>query len=98
MRDVFREPFAVHSVSDTLLGKTAKTPTERGSLDPQMSRRRTRPQRSKTISATGVSGQKGVNLIERIVLDMESLWTPTGANEVVIDRYIELFDPTTRKP
>jgi hypothetical protein len=45
-----------------------------------------------------VSGQKGVNLIERVVLDMESLWTPTGANEVGIDGYIELFDPATRKP
>jgi uncharacterized protein DUF4365 len=63
-----------------------------------MPRRPTRPQRSKTISATGVSGQKGVNLIERVVLDMESLWTPTGANEVGIDGYIELFDPATRKP
>jgi len=39
-----------------------------------------------------------VNLIERVVLDMESSWTPTGALEVGIEGYIELFDPATRKP
>jgi hypothetical protein len=33
-----------------------------------------------------------VNLIEGIVLDMESRWTPSGPNEVGIDGYIELFD------
>jgi hypothetical protein len=59
---------------------------------------RPRRQRSKTLSGTGVTGQKGVNLIERVVLDMESIWTPTGALEVGIDGYIELFDPVTRKP
>jgi len=63
-----------------------------------MARRPRRRHRSKTISGTGVTGQKGVNLIERIVLDMESLWTPTGSLEVGIDGYIELFDPETRKP
>jgi len=63
-----------------------------------MARRPRRRHRSKTISGTGVTGQKGVNLIERVVLDMESLWTPTGALEVGIDGYIELFDPETRKP
>jgi hypothetical protein len=45
-----------------------------------------------------VTGQKGINLIERIVLDMASRWTPSGPNEVGIDGYIELFDPVTRKP
>lgn len=45
-----------------------------------------------------MTGQKGINLIERIVLDMESHWTPSGANEVGIDGYIELFDAATRKP
>jgi hypothetical protein len=59
-------------------------------------RRRAQP-RNKTISGTGVTGQKGINLIERVVLDMESRWTPSGPNEVGIDGYIELFDPTTRK-
>src|SRR3954469_20779924 len=51
----------------------------------------------KTISGTGVTGQRGVNLIEGIVLDMESRWTPSGPNEVGIDGYIELFDPASRK-
>jgi Domain of unknown function (DUF4365) len=59
-------------------------------------RKRAQP-RPKTISATGVTGQKGINLIERVVLDMESHWTPSGPNEVGIDGYIELFDPSSRK-
>jgi len=63
-----------------------------------MARRLRRRHRPKTISGTAVTGQKGVNLIERVVLDMESSWTPTGALEVGIDGYIELFDPATRKP
>lgn len=62
-----------------------------------MASRRRRP-RSKTISGTGVTGQKGINLIERVVLDMDSRWTPSGPNEVGIDGYIELFDSATRKP
>ena len=64
-----------------------------------MATRRRRPHlRHKNISRTGVTGQKGVNLIERVVLDMESLWTPSGANEIGIDGYVELFDPATRTP
>ena len=63
-----------------------------------MARRPRRRHRPKTVSRTGVTGQKGVNLIERVVLDMESSWTPTGALEVGIDGYIELFDPAARKP
>ena len=55
-----------------------------------MARRLRRRHRPKTISGTAVTGQKGVNLIERVVLDMESSWTPTGALEVGIDGYIEL--------
>ena len=63
-----------------------------------MSRTRHTPSpRHKTVSRTGVIGQKGVNLIERIVLDMESRWTPSGPNEVGIDGYVELFDPATHK-
>ena len=63
-----------------------------------MSPRRAATPRPKTISAEGVLGQKGINLIERIVLDMGSQWTPSGPNEVGIDGYIEFFDPSTRKP
>jgi hypothetical protein len=62
-----------------------------------MATRRRSSRRPKTISAQGVTGQKGVNLIERVVLDMESRWTPSGPNEVGIDGYIELFDPGSRK-
>ena len=50
----------------------------------------------KTISSQGLLGQKGINLVERVVLDMGSRWTPAGPNEVGIDGYIELFDPSSR--
>ncbi len=52
--------------------------------------------RPKTISAQGLAGQKGVNLIEGVLLKMGSRWTESGANEVGIDGYIELFDPGSR--
>jgi Domain of unknown function (DUF4365) len=51
---------------------------------------------SKTLSATGQTGQQGVNFIEGVLLKMGSRWTPSGPNEVGIDGYIELFDPATR--
>lgn len=56
-----------------------------------------RPGRPKTISVAGITGQKGVNLIEGIVLEMGSRWTASGPNEVGIDGYIELFDPASRR-
>jgi hypothetical protein len=52
-----------------------------------------RPRQRKTLSKQGLLGQKGVNLVERIVLDMGSRWSPSGPNEVGVDGYIELFDP-----
>ena len=58
-------------------------------------RRKIRP---KTISTQGLTGQQGVNLIERVVLEMGSRWTPSGPNEVGIDGYIELFDPNSHEP
>lgn len=58
--------------------------------------RRKQP-RPKTISAQGLSGQQGINLIERVVLQMGSRWTPSGPNEIGIDGYIELFDPSSRQ-
>jgi hypothetical protein len=63
-----------------------------------MPRVRQRKLRPKTISSQGLSGQRGVNLIERILLEMGSRWTPSGPNEVGIDGYIELFDPSSRRP
>jgi len=60
-------------------------------------RPRGKPPRPKTISPSGVTGQKGVNAIERVVLDMGSRWTPSGPNEIGIDGYIELFDPNSKQ-
>lgn len=60
-------------------------------------RPRRRPRRKK-LPAGGQLGQRGINLIEAVVLKMGSRWTPSGPNEVGIDGYIELFDPTTREP
>ena len=60
--------------------------------------KRRRPHRSKTISEQGVIGQRGIHFIEGTVLEMKSRWTPSGANEVGIDGYIELFDPASREP
>ena len=59
--------------------------------------RKTRSRGPKTISAQGISGQRGVNLIEDVILRMGSRWTPSGANEVGVDGYIEFFDPATRE-
>jgi hypothetical protein len=55
------------------------------------------PHRPKTISAQGITGQRGINLIENILLEMGSRWTASGPNEVGIDGYIELFDPSSRE-
>jgi hypothetical protein len=62
-----------------------------------VSRLRLRRRHSKTISKQGLSGQQGVNFIERIVLEMGSRWTTSGPNEVGIDGYIELFDPNSHE-
>jgi hypothetical protein len=56
-----------------------------------------RKRRPKTISSQGVTGQQGINLIERIVLEMGCRWTPSGPNEIGIDGYIELFDPNSHQ-
>lgn len=53
--------------------------------------------RTKRISKAGVLGQKGVNLIERIILEMGSRWTPSGPNETGIDGYIEFYDAVDQK-
>jgi hypothetical protein len=52
----------------------------------------------KKLSRQVVRGQQGINLIERVVLAMHCTWTPTGATEVGIDGYIELFDPGSQHP
>lgn len=49
----------------------------------------------KKITNAQMIGQKGVNLIERVVLDMGFTWAPTGNLETGIDGYIEIRDSTT---
>lgn len=61
-------------------------------------RSRRRGHRPKTISTQGLTGQRGINFIENVVLGMDSRWTPSGPNEVGIDGYIELFDPSSHEP
>lgn len=60
-------------------------------------KRKTRRRGPKTISVQGIAGQRGVNLIEDVVLRMGSRWTPSGPNEVGVDGYIEFFDPATHE-
>ena len=57
-----------------------------------MTNRKLRP---KKLSRQVVRGQQGINLIEKIVLQMGSSWSPTGALDVGIDGYVELFDPSS---
>jgi hypothetical protein len=45
----------------------------------------------KKLAARAIRGQSGINLIERIVLEMGCSWVATGALDVGIDGYIELF-------
>ena len=73
----------------------------RSYLWPGMTRRgrrvRARAPQPKTLPREGVLGQRGINLIEKVVIEMGSRWTPSGANEAGIDGYIELFEPGTRR-
>ena len=49
----------------------------------------------KKILDTSVLGQRGVNLIEKVVLEMGFIWTPAGTIEAGIDGFIETRDPKT---
>jgi uncharacterized protein DUF4365 len=49
----------------------------------------------KRIPKSGITGQEGVALIQRIVLKMGCLWHPTGGLEAGIDGFIEFRDPAT---
>jgi uncharacterized protein DUF4365 len=60
-----------------------------------LTRKRAKKASQKKLSRQVVRGQQGVNLVERVALAMRCTWTPTGATEVGIDGYIELFDPNT---
>lgn len=59
--------------------------------------RRRRADKPKTLSPKVLLGQRGVDLIARVVGDMGSRWTPSNSTEVGIDGYIELFEPNTRR-
>jgi hypothetical protein len=50
---------------------------------------------AKIIPQSGITGQQGVALIERIVLQMGFLWYPSGQLEAGIDGYIEIRDDIT---
>ncbi len=50
---------------------------------------------AKTISDTGITGQLGVNLIERTVLRTGHAWRPIDLHDIGIDGEIELKDPRT---
>lgn len=54
------------------------------------------PLRRKTLTPQLTLGQRGVNLIEKIVLEMGCRWQQTSTTDVGIDGIVELFDPTTR--
>lgn len=52
----------------------------------------------KKVSPQAKAGQRGVNVIERIVLEMGSAWHPSNQSlEAGIDGEIELVDPTTHE-
>lgn len=48
--------------------------------------------KGKTLTHRARRGQEGINLIEKVVLEMHSMWTATGGLEIGIDGLIELFD------
>lgn len=54
-----------------------------------------RPVKAKRLTLQMRLGQEGINMIERTCLDMHCAWNATGALDVGIDGYIEMFDRTT---
>ena len=49
----------------------------------------------KKIHSNAIKGQRGINLIEEIVLAMGCVWYATGQLEAGIDGYIEIRDPVS---
>ena len=54
-----------------------------------------RPVKAKRFTLQMRLGQEGINMIERTCLGMHCTWNATGALDVGIDGYIEMFDRTT---
>jgi hypothetical protein len=52
-------------------------------------------QQPKKIGKTSVIGERGVNLLARVVWEMGFVWYPTGSVEAGIDGHIELRDAAT---
>lgn len=50
---------------------------------------------TKKISKSQMIGQKGVNLIEKLVLDLGFTWHPTGTFDAGVDGFIEIRNPET---
>ena len=50
---------------------------------------------AKKIHKNSIIGQRGINLIEKIVLEMGFLWYPSGGIEAGIDGAIEIRNPVT---
>jgi len=51
----------------------------------------------KKIPKTALTGELGVNLIPRVVLEMGCMWNPTGGTEAGIDGTIEIVDAVTNE-
>lgn len=51
----------------------------------------------KKIGKRDITGQKGINVIEQVVLEMDFLWYPSGSLEAGIDGYIEIRDGETEE-
>jgi hypothetical protein len=49
----------------------------------------------KKLSTQSLIGQQGINLFERIVLEMQYAWRPTPGFDVGVDGEIEACDPIT---
>jgi hypothetical protein len=49
----------------------------------------------KKIPQSALTGELGVNLIQKVVLEMGCMWNPTGGTEAGIDGTIELLDAVT---
>lgn len=49
----------------------------------------------KKLSSQSLIGQQGINLVERIVLEMKYAWRPTSGFDVGVDGEIEVCDPVT---
>ena len=56
---------------------------------------RSRSSKPKTLSKQALSGQRGVNTVESLVLSLGSIWNPATSLDVGIDGAVELCDPET---